>query len=236
LLATGAGSYNLKVPEPIETDWHLSPGQAISLQRQLASMVVTKGDVAHVELVAGVDLSVDRQTGTGRAAVVMLDYPALDIVEVSRCEGKLEFPYIPGLLSFRELPLMLEAFRKLKHKPGLVMVDGHGLAHPRRLGIATHLGLAIEVPAIGCAKSCLCGSFVQPSEAAGSTSPLMDGGEQIGTVLRTRRAVKPVFISPGNRISMKESTRWALLTCRGYRLPEPVRQAHQSAGKKPVEV
>jgi len=199
-------------------------------------MVITRGDIAHVELVAGVDLSADRQTGIGRAAVVLLDYPAMDIVEVSRYEGRLEFPYIPGLLSFRELPLILEAYRGLKHKPGLVMMDGQGLAHPRRLGIATHLGLAIEVPTIGCAKSCLCGHFQQPGEAAGSTSPLMDGSEQIGTVLRTRRAVKPVFISPGNRISIKDSTRWALLTCRGYRLPEPVRLAHQAAGQKPVQV
>ncbi len=210
--------------------WDLTPAQAIALQKNLAGDVVTSGAVHSVRLVGGADISVPRGSRTARAAIVVLSYPKLEIAEVETSVAELAFPYIPGLLSFREAPLVLELFEKLRHKPDLLFVDGQGIAHPRRLGIASHLGLWLDMPTIGCAKSRLCGKYDEVGHEAGSAAALIHEGEVVGTVLRTRAGSRPLYISPGHKISLEESVRWPLACTRGYRLPEPSRLAHLAAG------
>jgi deoxyribonuclease V len=210
--------------------WDLSPKEAIAVQRELASLVVCRGGPGRVRRVAGVDISVDRIEKRGTGAVVVLSYPELEVVETALAEAPLTFPYVPGLLSFRETPVLREAFRKIVGPIDLLLVDGQGYAHPRRFGIACHLGLLLDVPAIGCAKSRLLGEHAEPAAAAGSRSDLIDRGEVIGSVLRTRAAVKPLFVSSGHRIGLAEAEAWVLRCCRGYRLPEPTRLAHLAAG------
>jgi len=212
-----------------------NPSGAIALQYRLAGRVITQGDLNKPGLIAGADVSVNRSGGIGWAAVVVLNYPGLDIMDLIVVEGEVTFPYIPGLLSFRELPLITSAFDRLSIKPDLVIMDGQGIAHPRRLGAASHLGLVIGIPVIGCAKSCLCGKYREPGTIKGAVEPLTDRGETIGTVLRTRDGVRPVFVSPGHLIGIDSASKWVLNTCRGYRLPEPVRQAHLAAGRHKIE-
>ncbi len=186
--------------------------------------------------IAGVDISVNRFSKTGTGAVVVLTFPALRVAEIQVVTDRINFPYVPGLLSFREAPLLLAAFEKLKLKPDIVMVDGQGVAHPRRFGIASHLGLLLGIPTIGCAKSRLCGEHDTPDVKAGSFAELKDGGKVIGAVLRTRYNVKPLYVSIGHMIDLPDAVKWVMACCRGYRLPEPTRLAHQAAGGnlKPV--
>ena len=165
-----------------------------------------------------------------KGAVVVLSYPELEVVEVQVETAKPEIPYVPGLLSFRESPLILAACEKLKITPDLFLVDGQGVAHPRRLGLASHLGLFLDVPAIGCAKSRLCGTNDELGVEAGSYTELMDRDEVIGAVLRTRHKTKPLYVSIGYKIDLKETVKWVVKCCRGYRLPEPSRFAHLAAG------
>ena len=210
--------------------WHVSPREAIAIQRQLAAQVVRQGGPRDVHRIAGVDIAVDAARGRGIGAVVVLSYPELAAVEVAVAEAPLTFPYVPGLLSFRETPVLQAAFARLAGPIDLLLVDGQGLAHPRRLGIACHLGLLLDVPTIGCAKSRLLGRHGAPDEPVGSRTDLVDGGEVIGSVLRTRAGVNPLFVSIGHRIGLAEAEAWVLRCCRGYRLPEPTRLAHQAAG------
>jgi deoxyribonuclease V len=212
--------------------WDLSIPEAMDTQRRLASQVVCSGDPGEVRTVAGVDISVLEKGGRApaRGAVVVLSYPSLELLEQAVVEAEVTFPYVPGLLSFRETPVLLEPLSRVR-KPDLLLVDGHGFAHPRRFGIACHLGLLLDVPAIGCAKSRLCGEHAEPEWAAGSQTPLRDGGQVIGAVLRTRDGVNPIYVSIGHRIGLAEATEWALRCCRGLRLPEPTRLAHQAAGR-----
>ena len=193
-------------------------------------MVTTVDKVENVHFIAGIDVSVNRFRREGTAAVVVIDYPGLEVVEVKTVSGRVDFPYIPGLLSFRECPLVLEACAQLTITPDLFLVDGQGMAHPRRFGIASHLGLLLDAPTIGCAKSRLCGTHDEPHVPRGSQAALTDNGELLGSVLRTKNAVKPVFVSAGYKISLSEAVLWVLRCCRGFRLPEPTRLAHQAAG------
>ena len=211
--------------------WDLSIPEAIDTQRRLASQVLCSGGPAEVRTVAGVDISVleKGKHAPARGAVVVLSYPELEVLEQSVVEAEVTFPYVPGLLSFREIPVLLEPLSRVR-KPDLLLVDGQGLAHPRRFGLACHLGLLLDVPAIGCAKSRLCGDHGEPGWAADSQSELRDGDEVIGAVLRTRDGVNPVYVSVGHRIGLAEATQWVLRCCRGLRLPEPTRLAHQAAG------
>jgi deoxyribonuclease V len=206
-------------------EWSLKQNEAKALQRELAKRVVREDRLDEVRYIAGVDMAINEISGMARAAVVLLSYPALEIVEQHVYEEPLRMPYIPGLLSFREMPCILGAVDLLKQQPELVMVDGQGIAHPRRLGIASHLGLWLDLPTIGCAKSILTGHHVPLSEEVGSWVPLEADGEVIGAVLRTRARVKPMIISLGHRISLETSLRYVLACGREYRLPEPTRLA-----------
>lgn len=210
-------------------DWQVTTTEAIKIQAELAGQVSRSGDV-DPHLIAGVDISVDRKSGEGTAAVVVLNYPGLEIVESEVVTDRIEFPYVPGLLSFREAPLVLAACEKLQVTPDLFIVDGQGIAHPRRMGLASHLGLFLNTPTIGCAKSRLCGIHEPPDNEARSHTELIDKGEIIGAVLRTRTGVKPVYVSIGYRIGLLSAINLILACCRGYRLPEPTRLAHQAAG------
>jgi deoxyribonuclease V len=215
-------------------DWNLTVSQAIKLQNRLSEQVILNYKVDNAAFIAGTDISVNRIDKTATASVVLLDYPGLEIVEIKTVAGKLDFPYIPGLLSFRELPLTLAAFKLLTISPDLIIVDGQGIAHPRRFGLASHLGLFLDIPTIGCAKSRLFGNYIEPGNEPGNYSYLMDGEEIIGAVLRTRCGVKPVYISTGHKISLHNSVNWIMNCQRGYRLPEPSRFAHLAAGDKLV--
>jgi deoxyribonuclease V len=206
-------------------DWNLEPAVAIALQRELAQRIVREDQLGEVNSIAGVDMALNEESGMARAAVVRLSFPDLEILERHIHEEPIRMAYIPGLLSFREAPCVLGAFARLRQQPDLVMVDGQGIAHPRRLGIASHLGLWLDLPTIGCAKSILTGHHAQLGEEMGSWVPLLDKGETIGAVVRTRAHVKPMIISLGHRISLGTSLRYVLVCCKGYRLPEPTRQA-----------
>jgi deoxyribonuclease V len=210
--------------------WQVSPADAIKIQAGLAGEVSRVGTIESPRYIAGVDISVDRLAKTGTAAVVVLNYPGLEVVETRVVTDRIGFPYVPGLLTFREAPLTLAACEKLTVTPDIVMVDGQGVAHPRRIGLASHLGLCLDTPTIGCAKSRLIGEHAEPGMEAGSYADLSDRGEVIGAVLRTRSGVSPVFVSIGHRISLPSAIQWVMACCRGYRLPEPTRLAHMAAG------
>lgn len=207
----------------------INPRQAIAVQKEMSGQITRTGTVSDVCCIAGVDVSFPQGSDVGIAAAVILEYPDMKVVEISRYCDRVEFPYIPGLLSFRELPLVLKAFQALRTKPDLVIVDGHGVAHPRHMGLACHFGLYSSLPVIGCAKSRLCGTYREPDKIKGSREWLVDRGEVIGVVLRTREGVSPVFVSVGNRINLENAVKWIMSTCLKYRLPEPVRRAHMAA-------
>jgi deoxyribonuclease V len=207
----------------------LSPREASALQTELAKHVVREMRSGDVATVAGIDVGI--HVGVSRAAVVVLDYPSLKTVEYAIATRPVTFPYIPGLLSFREGPVILDALDKLSAAPDLLIFDGQGMAHPRRLGIASHIGLLVDLPSIGCAKSRLCGKYKEPGLERGSRVPLMDKGETVGSVVRTRTGVKPVFVSLGHRLDLQTSVDYVLACCRGYRLPETTRRAHLMASK-----
>ena len=211
-------------------EWRVTIARAREIQEELAEQVSRKGKIKNPRFIAGVDISVRRFAKTGSGAVVVLSYPGLELVEKSVVTAEVDFPYVPGLLTFREAPLILAAWEKLSVRPDLVIVDGQGIAHPRRIGLASHLGLLLGLPTIGCAKSRLLGSYDEPRRERGCKSDLVDKGEVIGTALRTKTDVKPVFVSIGHGIDLPEAIRWVLACCRGYRLPETTRLAHRAAG------
>ena len=210
--------------------WRVSVAQSQDIQRRLAGQVSQKNELGTPRLIAGVDISAEGGSGQARGAVVVLSYPELELAEVRVALGKAGFPYVPGLLSFRESPLILAACEKLSLSPDLVLVDGQGVAHPRRLGIASHLGLLLDIPTIGCAKSRLWGQHEAVGEEAGSTAELVDKGEVIGAVLRTQVGKLPLYVSIGHKIDLSNAVQWVLRCCRSHRLPEPSRLAHLAAG------
>jgi len=211
--------------------WDVNFAQAKEIQLGMAGEVMAdNNEDINPLLVAGVDVSFPRLQGIARGVVVVLSYPALDIVEVEQAEARPAIPYIPGLLSFRECPVILAACEKLYNTPDLVLVDGQGIAHPRRLGLAAHLGLFLDVPTIGCAKSILCGRHEPVGEEVGSHAELVDKGEVIGAALRTKVGTKPIYVSIGHKINLVSALYWVMKSCHGYRLPEPTRLAHLAAG------
>ncbi len=214
-------------------DWQLNTSQAMEIQRRLAAKVSRNSQVITPKFIAGVDISVKRGQEIATAAVVVLSYPELGVVERKLARGKLGFPYIPGFLSFRESPLILAACEQLSITPDLILVDGQGIAHPRRFGLASHLGLFLDTPTIGCAKSLLCGEVKEPGVEPGSYAEITDKGETIGVALRTKLGVKPVYVSIGHKIDLETAIHRVMRCCRGYRLPEATRLAHQAAGENP---
>lgn len=207
--------------------WNVAVTEAIAIQNRLRAQVVAEGDPGEVRLVAGIDVGL--RGAVMLSAVVVLAYPGFEVVERAVAEAPATFPYVPGLLSFREAPAVLAAVKKLTHAPDLVFVDGQGLAHPRRLGIASHIGLLIDRPTIGCAKSILVGRHEALGPNPGERAALIHDGEVVGYALRTRPGVKPVYVSVGHRIGLEAAAAWTLRCCRGFRLPEPTRQAHTLA-------
>ena len=209
--------------------WQVSVTQALDIQMGLAARVSKVSEGITPRFIAGVDISASKAREMATGVVVVLSYPELRLVEIKIVNGKLTFPYIPGLLSFRESPLILAACEKLTVSPDLILVDGQGVAHPRRMGLASHLGLFLNTPTIGCAKSRLCGSHKVPGVEPGSYAELIDNGEIIGAALRTKLGVNPIYISIGHKVDLPTAIHWVLECCRGYRLPEPARLAHLAA-------
>jgi deoxyribonuclease V len=215
--------------------WDLDPAEARALQLQLAQQVVREDRLGTIRAVAGVDLGFPKTPDgsvLGRAAVVVLRVPDLDLVEERVVERPVTFPYIPGLLSFREAPVGLAAIGSLETRPDLLLVDGQGLAHPRRCGIACHLGLLLDLPTIGCAKSILVGHAEEPGPDPGDWTPLVHRGETIGAALRTRPKTKPIYVSTGHRVSLASAIELVSQCGRGYRLPEPTRLADRIASRR----
>lgn len=210
----------------IDHRWDLNPSKAVALQRELATEVRLQSHPGMPRWVAGADVSFNKHSPTIYAGFVILDSYSLKVVDRAGIQMDVRFPYVPGLLSFREIPALLAAWEKLATKPEVIVVDGQGIAHPRRLGIASHLGLVLNLPTIGCGKSRLVGTFEEPGSEAGCQSKLFDRGEQIGVVLRTKKNVKPLFVSPGHLMDFDDSVRILLSLRAGYRLPETTRQAH----------
>ena len=211
--------------------WDLSTAEAAALQERLRSRVLDGPSPRPLRTVAGADVSYDRSSPYLHAAVVVLDARSLEVVEVGRARGRARFPYVPGFLSFREVPPLLEAWSKLSTRPDVLVCDGQGLAHPRRFGLACHLGLLTDVPTFGCAKTRLVGVHREPGPRRGHRARLVDRGETVGTVLRTRERVKPVYVSVGHRIGLDAARRLTLRLCRGFRLPEPIRAAHTESNR-----
>lgn len=212
----------------LTTDWSISPKEAVALQRTLKENVQLVPLEKPPRLIGGVDVSMSRFAKEGFGGFVTLSYPELKLMDHSVTLEDIRFPYVPGLLSFREIPMLLTAWKRLVHKPDVIIVDGTGIAHPRRMGIATHLGLELGVPTIGCAKSVLFGTYDEPAREPGSISYMRDPktGEVIGGALRTRWNVKPIFISPGHLITLDESIAIVYACVRKHKLPEPTRLAH----------
>lgn len=208
--------------------WDVTPAEAVALQESLRGLVSLEDawSPGRVRYVAGADVGYDPVTGVMCAAVVVLSYPELVGVAEAWATARPVFPYIPGLLAFREGPALVEAFRRLGTVPDVVFFDGQGVAHPRGLGIASHMGLWLGRPTVGVAKTPLVGEYEPPAERAGSVAPLRLGGRMVGAVLRTRQRVRPVFVSPGHLMSVRGAVALTLACVRGYRLPEPLRRAH----------
>lgn len=224
----------MKIPRAPHA-WKVTPKQAIAIQKRLAALVRTPPLKASIRWIAGADAAFPKDGKTCVAAVVLWDLENQVVLEEHVAARKLIFPYIPGLLSFREAPAVLAALRKLSRAPDIVMLDGQGLAHPRRFGLACHIGVICDLATIGCAKSRLTGSFKEPGVRRGSQTSLVDADQVIGTVLRTRTGVKPVYVSAGHKIDLHGAAKIVLDSALRYRLPEPTRLADRlvAAAKRP---
>jgi deoxyribonuclease V len=223
--------------------WDVSPTEAVEIQQRLRLQLDLHSEPERIETVAGIDVSYDKGSDVLFAAIVVMRVAGLQVIDTAGSSAVVPFPYIPGLLSFRECPAVLRAWEKLKVKPDCLMCDGQGIAHPRRFGIASHLGVWLGVPSIGCAKSLLVGEYKEPGAKRGSTAPLVHRKEQVGVILRTKDNTGPVFVSQGHKISLQRAVEVVLACCTKYRIPEPTRQAHlrvneirRGANKKEQEV
>jgi deoxyribonuclease V len=215
----------MKTPRALH-NWNLTPSEAIEIQQRLRSLVKLETRTHEFKTIGGADISFNKFSETVYAGIVVLSFPGLQIVESVGVRSIAKFPYIPGLLSFREVPSLLEAWDKLEAMPDVLMLDGQGIAHPRRFGIACHVGILLDLPTIGCAKSILVGKHDQLDPAAGSRAPLIDRGEQVGVALRTKKNVAPVYVSAGHLIDLDSAVDLVLRATGRYRQPEPTRQAH----------
>ncbi len=205
--------------------WNLTPRQAVRVQERLRDLVVLSDRFAPIRYVAGADIAFDPETQTAFGGVIVYRFPDLREVERRMARRKLRFPYVPGLLSFRECPILIAAFARLRTKPDLFLIDGHGRAHPRLFGIACHMGVLFDKPAIGCAKSLLVGEHREPASRAGSATSLYFRGERVGRVLRTRDGVKPIYVTQGHRVSLETAVKLVRQCVDGFRIPKPTREA-----------
>jgi len=219
--------------------WNLTPTEAIALQKRLRDEVVISPFKKEIKTIAGADVSLNRFGKIAYACVVVLSYPELEVLEIGNAQMEIAFPYIPGLLSFREIPVLQKAYDALKIKPDLVMVDGQGIAHPRRLGIATHFGILNDIPTIGCAKSILYGTpRAALGEEKGSIEFLYDRyekDEKVGALVRSKRKVKPLVVSPGYKVDFQQAIGITMSCIREHRLPEPTRFAHMCGNEYRIQ-
>ena len=209
-------------------DWNVSYDKAREIQNELRAKLILHDENIpdRIETIAGADISYSRNSKLFFAVVVILDFPTMEIIEQASFSEIVDFPYIPGLLTFREGPVLLKAFQKLNSLPDVIIFDGHGISHPRGIGLASHMGLFLNIPSIGCAKTRLVGSYNEAGNEPGDYAPLVYNDEIKGAVLRTKKNVKPVFVSQGHKIGLEKAIGITLSSCRGYRLPEPTRKAH----------
>jgi deoxyribonuclease V len=220
----------------LDITWPTNAKDAIAIQKALRDSVQISDDHAPITHIAGVDCSYDIKRNMSFAIIVIMKLNELIPIEIVRAELPTSFPYIPGLLSFREIPVILAAYKQLQIQPDLLMVDGHGIAHPRRLGIAAHLGVLLNIPSIGVAKKKLTGKYQEPHETKGSCNDLTDKEIKIGTVLRSKDKVNPLFISPGHRVGQEKAVELVLQCLTKYRLPEPTRIADKISKIKPAPI
>lgn len=209
--------------------WKVSIEEAIRIQENLNSHLILKKTFSRMRMIGGGDVSYSK--GDLFGAIVVLSFPEMEPLDQATAIGKILFPYVPGLLTFREGPILIKAFEKLKVKPDLMIFDGQGIAHPRGMGLASHMGLWLDLPSIGCAKTSLLNEFESPDNSKGSYEWVYQKGKKVGAVLRTRQGVKPVFVSPGHRIDLTTCIQIILAICQRYRIPEPLRKAHQLSRK-----
>ena len=205
--------------------WDVTPKAAIGIQKDLRSRIQLDDSFKTIRVIAGADVAFDKSKNQGYGGVIAYSFPELEEIERQGVIRGITFPYVPGLLAFREAPILLEAFASLETEPDVILFDGQGIAHFRRMGIATHMGIVLNKPTIGCAKSRLIGRYEEPGEDVGSYSPLIDGEETVGVVLRTRKRVRPIFVSPGTEISLETCIEVVLQCVDGYRIPNPTREA-----------
>ncbi len=215
----------------INHSWNLSEGEALQLQYELAARVIKHDEVDKIKFIAGVDVAYAKEIDKLVAAVIILDANTLEVIETVIVEDIAKFPYISGLFSFRELPPLIKAFSKLQNIPDLVICDGQGYAHPRRFGLACHLGLIFDIPSVGCGKTRLVGTHEEPDSKRGAITSLIDKEEVVGNVLRTQDNINPIYVSLGHRISLATSCDWVLKLSPQYRLPQTTRLADQAVRK-----
>ncbi|MGH9451030.1 MAG: deoxyribonuclease V [Terriglobia bacterium] len=215
----------------IRTRWNLTPREAIRWQQGMQDRVIEEDRFGEIRTVAGADMAFDPETQLAFAGVIVYRFPSLEEVERRWASRKLRFPYIPGLLSFRESPVLLAAFAKLKTEPDLIFIDGHGRAHPRLFGIACHIGVLFDKPVIGCGKSLLVGKHPEAGVKAGSQAPLTFKGRRVGTVLRTRDGVRPIYVTVGHQVSLASAVRLVEQCLDGTRIPKPTREADHFVGQ-----
>ncbi len=209
--------------------WDVSVEEAIQIQEGLKNQIILKKTFSEVGTIGGGDVAYSKKGDRLFGAIVVLSFPDMEILDMATSDGKTPFPYIPALLSFREGPILIKSFERLKTKPEVMIYDGQGIAHPRGIGLASHMGLWLGLPSIGCAKTPLLDEFIPPGPSKGSYGWIRREGKKVGAVLRTREGVKPVFVSPGHRIDLLTSIQLILESSRGFRFPEPLRKAHQLA-------
>jgi deoxyribonuclease V len=207
--------------------WNVSVEEAIRIQEALKDRIILKKSFSKVRTVGGGDVAYSKSENLLFGAIVVLSFPYMEILDMAASDGQVPFPYIPSLLSFREGPILLKTFQRLKIKPDVIIFDGQGIAHPRGMGLASHMGLWFDLPSIGCAKTPLLDGFISPGPSKGSFEWIQKEGKKVGAVLRTKEKVKPLFVSPGHRIDLTTSIELILESCRGFRFPEPLRKAHQ---------
>lgn len=219
----------MDLDSPLSHPWPESVAEARALQEALRGRVIRHDALGKIRRVAGVDIGIERGANRARAAAAVLSYPGCEILEEVTVSRRIDFPYVPGYLSFREVPPVMAALEALSLSPDLVICDGQGIAHPRRFGLACHLGVLMDLPTIGAAKSRLIGTYQEPGPDKGDSSTLEDAGETIGMVLRSRTNVRPIFVSPGHRVGLTTAVHIVLECCKRYRLPETTRAAHRLA-------